>query len=62
MATPKIQRFEKLRTNNYAYAPEWKINQEDRYEDYDPLKKNITTPEKWEYYNKVKFYIDILNI
>lgn len=48
-----LQRFEQLPVKNY-YAPDWELNQ---YDDNDKLIKprynNITTPEKWEYYNKV---------
>lgn len=60
LSVPKIQRFEKPRTNNYAYAPEWQINQSKQFEKFNPLEKNLTTPEKWEYYNKVMAFIKVI--
>uniref|UniRef100_A0A0N5AQ02 sphingomyelin phosphodiesterase n=1 Tax=Syphacia muris TaxID=451379 RepID=A0A0N5AQ02_9BILA len=50
----KIQRFQEVKPKLY-YAPEWNL---DEYPDgeegpVDPLRKYGTTPEKWEYYNKV---------
>lgn len=55
LAKPMIQRFEQSKQKMF-YAPEWKIEQgdEDKYENYLPTYNCLTTPEKWEYYNKVK--------
>lgn len=54
---PTIQRFEQISSKNY-YAPEWEIEQKDDKGQYIPTVKNYgTTPEKWEYYNKVRFIL-----
>lgn len=49
-----IQRVEKQLPKIY-YAPEWKIdNSTDQgLSKYSPVKNFGTTPEKWEYYNKI---------
>ncbi|KAI1729098.1 ribosomal protein l22p/L17e domain-containing protein [Ditylenchus destructor] len=52
LSRPSIQRFEKPAPKIY-YAPEWKIDQSKENETYSPLYQYGTTPEKWEYYNKV---------
>ncbi|KJH43555.1 REX1 DNA Repair [Dictyocaulus viviparus] len=51
---PILQRDEVLATKNY-YAPEWELDKKPNKDDGfpNPLKNYGTTPEKWEYYNKV---------
>lgn len=53
-STPGIQRFEKPEPKIY-YAPEWKHKDVIPFmdEQYNPRKNCLTTPEKWEYQNKV---------
>jgi ribosomal protein L22 len=47
-----IQRFEELPVKNF-YAPDWDIKQFDNDKQLYPRQRCLTTPEKWEYYNKV---------
>lgn len=55
---PTIQRMEKQVEKIY-YSPEWKLDQSLDNEIYSPLKNYGTTPEKWEYYNKVFYDINM---
>lgn len=54
LSKPTIQRNENLPLKIY-YSPEWKEAHE------NPLKKFGMTPEKWEFYNKVFFFLFQLN-
>uniref|UniRef100_A0A915DIY6 Large ribosomal subunit protein uL22m n=1 Tax=Ditylenchus dipsaci TaxID=166011 RepID=A0A915DIY6_9BILA len=47
-----IQRHESPPTKVY-YAPEWQLDKTEADKEYDPLRAYGTTPEKWEYYNKI---------
>lgn len=47
-----IQRFEEGSTKTY-YAPDWELVQYENDKPLSPTKRHITTPEKWNYYNKV---------
>lgn len=54
LRAPKIQRFETIKPKLY-YAPEWNLGENPDKDEKKPhpLFKYGTTPEKWEYYNKV---------
>jgi len=58
LAKPAIQRFEASVPPKIYYAPEWELDQSDDDKIYNPLCKYGTTPEKWEYYNKVVWPIN----
>lgn len=60
LAKPTIQRFEKP-SSKFYYAPEWDITETEKKDEvYSPLKRCLTTPQKWEYYNKVNSKSNIM--
>uniref|UniRef100_A0A915Q3G9 39S ribosomal protein L22, mitochondrial n=1 Tax=Setaria digitata TaxID=48799 RepID=A0A915Q3G9_9BILA len=53
---PKLQRDEQIRPKLY-YAPEWDLEKRhdgEEGEAHPMIGQNVMTPEKWNYYNKVK--------
>jgi hypothetical protein len=52
-ATPQIQRSEK-QVSKFYYAPKWDLKAtKTKDEPYSPMVRCMTTPDKWEYQNKV---------
>ena len=55
-----IQRFEEIPVKNY-YAPDWQLTQlNDKNKEIHPTLNYGTTPEKWNYYNKVSLHVTLI--
>lgn len=66
LSRPTIQRDEQLPSKVY-YAPEWTGSHRNydvmlEREKLSPLKDRRTTPDKWEYYNKVKYFFIAVDV